>query len=189
MLSLHMMSVETGQILLPTGLGVFFLGWSESGIRRIILPDLTEKPAPSRGHTDAGETASLPDFMQEACARIRAYAAGALDDFASVPVDLSGLDVFRRAIYETVRKVGCGETVTYGELCQCAGFPGKPRETGAALGRNPVPLIVPCHRVLAAGNRPGGFSAPGGVASKMRLLAHEGVDLSPPPPAQAAFVF
>ena len=181
------MSMEIGQIELATELGIFFLGWSESGICRIILPDLTETRA--RGGIDADGAPPLPDFMREACARIKAYAAGARDDFASLPVDLSGLDGFRRAIYETVRKVGCGETVTYGELCQRAGFPGKPRETGAALGRNPVPLIVPCHRVLAAGNRPGGFSAPGGVASKMRLLAHEGVDLSPPPPAQAAFLF
>jgi len=186
MLYSDMMS-ENGQIELATELGVFFLGWNERGIDRIILPDLTEKSPLGTG--DAGDTAALPDFVEDACARIKAYAAGARDDFASVPVDLSGLDAFRRAIYETVRKVGCGETVTYGELCQRAGFPGKPRETGAALGRNPVPLIVPCHRVLAAGNQPGGFSAPGGVASKMRLLAHEGVDLSPPPPAQAAFVF
>jgi len=186
---LHAMSVEIGRIELATGLGVFFLGWNERGICRIVLPDFTGRTAPLSRDAVEGEASPDPGFVADTCARIKAYAAGARDDFASVPVDLSGLDAFRRAIYETVRKVRCGETVTYGELCLRAGFPGKPRETGAALGRNPVPLIVPCHRVLAAGNRPGGFSAPGGVASKMLLLAHEGVDLSPPPPAQAAFSF
>jgi methylated-DNA-[protein]-cysteine S-methyltransferase len=102
---------------------------------------------------------------------------------------LDGADLFRRAIYSAARKLGFGETTTYGGLADSAGHPGMARETGEALGRNPVPLIVPCHRILAAGGKIGGFSAPGGSSTKERLLALEGVQIGPPPPAQKAFAF
>ena len=87
-------------------------------------------------------------------------------DFSSVAVDLEGVDLFRRAIYQAARKLGFGQTTTYGGLADAAGQPGKARETGEALGRNPVPIIVPCHRIVAAGGKIGGFSAPGGSATK-----------------------
>jgi methylated-DNA-[protein]-cysteine S-methyltransferase len=120
---------------------------------------------------------------------LRRYGAGEPVDFSGVPVDLDGVDPFRRAIYDTARGLRFGETTTYGGLAEAAGHPSKARETGEALGRNPVPLIVPCHRIHAAGGRIGGFSAPGGSATKERLLALEGVRLGPPPPAQQAFAF
>jgi methylated-DNA-[protein]-cysteine S-methyltransferase len=95
----------------------------------------------------------------------------------------------RLAIYDAARKLGYGETTTYGELAKRAGQPGLPRETGAALGANPVPLVIPCHRILAAGGKIGGFSAPGGSATKEKMLAMEGVRVGPPPPAQVSFGF
>ena len=110
-------------------------------------------------------------------------------DFSGVPVDLDGVDLFQRAIYQAASKLGFGETTTYGGLADAAGHPGKARETGEALGRNPVPLIVPCHRILAAGGKIGGFSAPGGSATKEKLLALEGVRVGPPPAAQKTFAF
>jgi methylated-DNA-[protein]-cysteine S-methyltransferase len=82
-----------------------------------------------------------------------------------------------------------GETTTYGGLAEEAGYKGRAQDTGQALGRNPVPIVVPCHRILAAGNRIGGFSAPGGSAAKERLLEMEGVHVGPPPPAQRSFAF
>jgi methylated-DNA-[protein]-cysteine S-methyltransferase len=121
--------------------------------------------------------------------RIKAYAAGEEVDFSDVPVDLSGVDDFQLAIYDAARKLRFGETTTYGELAKRAGKAGLPRETGAALGANPVPLVIPCHRILAAGGKIGGFSAPGGSASKEKMLALEGVHLGPPPSAQSAFTF
>ena len=84
-----------------------------------------------------------------------------------------------------VRGLGWGETTTYGAVARALGAgPEGAREVGQAMGRNPLPLIVPCHRVLAAGGRPGGFSAPGGTEAKLRMLAIEGIDLMP---RQAAF--
>ena len=93
------------------------------------------------------------------------------------------------AIYDAARQLGFGETVTYGELAARAGYPGEARDTGQALGQNPVPIVVPCHRILAAGNKICGLSAPGGSATKEKLLNMEGVRVGPPPPAQAAFGF
>ena len=106
-----------------------------------------------------------------------------------MPVDLAGVDDFRLAIYEAARKLGFGETTTYGELAKRAGHAGLPRETGQALGANPVPLIIPCHRILAAGGKIGGFSAPGGSTTKERMLALEGVRVGPPPAPQQSFGF
>ena len=82
-----------------------------------------------------------------------------------------------------------GETTTYGELAKLAGHAGLPRETGQALGANPVPLVIPCHRILAAGGKIGGFSAPGGSTTKEKMLALEGVRVGPPPAPQQSFGF
>ena len=106
-----------------------------------------------------------------------------------MPVDLSGVDDFRLAIYAAARKLQFGETTTYGELAVRAGHPGLARETGAALGSNPVPLVIPCHRILAAGGKIGGFSAPGGSATKEKMLKLEGVRVGPPAPPQQSFGF
>jgi methylated-DNA-[protein]-cysteine S-methyltransferase len=130
-----------------------------------------------------------PSWIAQLIGEIRAYAAGEDVDFSAVPVDLAGIDDFRLAIYAAARKLGFGQTTTYGELAKRAGHGGLPRETGAALGANPVPLIIPCHRILAAGGKIGGFSAPGGSASKERMLELEGVRVGPPPAAQASFGF
>ncbi len=100
-----------------------------------------------------------------------------------------GVEPFRRAIYAAALKLGHGELVTYGELADRAGFPGMARETGTALGRNPVPLVVPCHRIVAAGGKIGGFSAPGGAVTKQRLLAHERARHASTGSAQASFAF
>ena len=94
---------------------------------------------------------------------------------------MSRIDPFRRKVYATARAVGWGETVTYGELARRAGCDGEARDVGQTLARNPVPLIVPCHRILAAGNRLGGFSAPGGIFTKERLLTLEGAFADAPP--------
>ena len=138
---------------------------------------------------DGAGPAEPPAAIAAAIELIKRYAEGEEVDFSSVPVDLDGVDLFPRAIYEAARKLDFGETTTYGGLADAAGQPGKARETGEALGRNPVPMIVPCHRILAAGGKIGGFSAPGGSATKEKLLTLEGVRVGPPPAAQKAFAF
>jgi methylated-DNA-[protein]-cysteine S-methyltransferase len=174
--------------ILSTDLGHVGLAWSGDGLTRLSLPE-SNRAAILRRLGSTGET-PLPDWLLPAAHAIGRYAAGEREDFADVAVDLSAVDdPFRRAIYAAARRLCYGETTTYGELAALAGFPGMARETGAALGTNPVPLIVPCHRILAAGGKIGGFSAPGGSATKLRLLALEGVRIGPAPSAQAAFQF
>jgi methylated-DNA-[protein]-cysteine S-methyltransferase len=110
-------------------------------------------------------------------ADIARYLDGERVDFSAVPVDLSGLDPFRRNLYETMRALPWGTTTTYGALAHTIGLTQweGARDVGEAMGRNPVPIVIPCHRVLAAGQKLGGFSAPGGAATKAKLLALEGV--------------
>jgi methylated-DNA-[protein]-cysteine S-methyltransferase len=108
-----------------------------------------------------------------AVAAVTRLLGGAPEDLSSLPVDLSALAPFEMRVLEATRQIPCGETRTYGELAASLGAPGAARAVGAALGRNPVPIVIPCHRVLAAGGRSGGFSAPGGVTTKLRMLRIE----------------
>ncbi|MCA9621563.1 MAG: methylated-DNA--[protein]-cysteine S-methyltransferase [Myxococcales bacterium] len=111
----------------------------------------------------------------------------ARDPLAAVPVDLAAVSPFARRVYTALRDVPPGSTVSYGELARRAGSPGGARAIGRTMAQNPIPLVIPCHRVLAAGGKPGGFSAPGGVATKEKLLALEGLALAAEPfdPAEA----
>jgi methylated-DNA-[protein]-cysteine S-methyltransferase len=119
-------------------------------------------------------------------ATVKRYFAGEAIDFSEVPVDLEGQDDFSQRIYAELRQVGWGGTTTYGTLARALGAgPEAARDVGQAMARNPVPLIIPCHRVLAAGGKVGGFSAPGGSTAKARMLALEGVALVPRPAQQS----
>jgi methylated-DNA-[protein]-cysteine S-methyltransferase len=113
----------------------------------------------------------------QAIGRLKSYLAGEKVDFAGVALDLTGVSEFHRKVYEAACRIGWGRTMTYGDLARQAGAPGAARAVGQALGRNPVPIVVPCHRILASGGKVGGFSAFGGAATKERLLALEGVHL------------
>jgi methylated-DNA-[protein]-cysteine S-methyltransferase len=107
-------------------------------------------------------------------ARLAAYAEGASDDFADVSLDLHEGAEFDRQVWMAARRIPRGETRTYGELAREVGAAGAAQAVGLALGRNPVPILVPCHRILAGAGGSGGFSASGGVKTKFRLLALEG---------------
>jgi methylated-DNA-[protein]-cysteine S-methyltransferase len=91
-----------------------------------------------------------------------------------VALDLDGVPDFHRDVYDIARKILPGRTMTYGEIAKRLGGVELSRDVGQALGSNPCPIVVPCHRVLAAGGKPGGFSANGGVATKLKMLAIEG---------------
>ena len=187
---------SSGSIVFETALGFMGLAWGEKGVTRLFLAEERRDSVERRLLRAAGPVAAsptpagrMPAWVEQLIAAIQAYAGGEEVDFSAVAVDLAGVDDFRLAIYAAARKLGFGETTTYGELARRAGHGGLPRETGAALGANPVPLIIPCHRILAAGGKIGGFSAPGGSASKEKMLALEGVRVGPPPPAQTSFGF
>lgn len=154
-------------------LGVFAVGWTARGIARLALPGRTAEDAIKRIERAGAERARPDAVMEAVCTRIGHYAAGFVDAFADVELDLDGVSDFNRRCYDAIRCVAWGETTTYGAIARQLGDVGLSRAVGAAMGANPIPLIVPCHRVLASDGRPGGFSAPGGVDAKLRMLALE----------------
>lgn len=153
-----------------TDWGIFRIAWSGEGLVRTGLPDGVQQARAVRQDPAAGPLPELAD-------RIRAYFRGEPVGFDDIPLDETALGPRERAIYRQLRAVPRGQTLTYGMLAARAGLPGEARMVGSAMGRNPWPLIVPCHRVLAADGRPGGFSAPGGVSTKLRMLRLEGASL------------
>ena len=127
----------------------------------------------------------VPAFVEDVIAAAGRYFTGEPIDFSGVKLALAGHDGGFGRIYEATRQVRWGETTTYGALARKLGEgPEFARDVGQAMAKNPVPLIIPCHRVLAAGGRIGGFSAPGGTDTKRRMLELEHVHLAPPKPVQ-----
>jgi len=173
--------------LFETALGIVGLAWSERGIARLQLPESGRAATERRlrgWSTEMTEAEPAPQ-IRKAMRAVERYMAGKNVDFSPLALDLAGVGGFHRKLYEAARRVGWGETTTYGELAREVGSPGAARAVGQAMGRNPIPLIVPCHRVLASGRKIGGFSAYGGATTKTRLLALEGVHLdcgAPPLP-------
>jgi methylated-DNA-[protein]-cysteine S-methyltransferase len=174
-----------------TGFGFCGIAWGERGISRFMLPVATAALAAEAiaRRRPASRMADPEGAAAETVAAATRYFAGERVEFADTPLDLEGIDPFRRAIYAAARRLPYGQTTTYGGLAADAGFPEAARETGVALGRNPLPLLVPCHRIVAAGGKLGGFSAPGGTTTKQRMLALEGAAGPNAEPAQGSFAF
>jgi methylated-DNA-[protein]-cysteine S-methyltransferase len=161
-----------------TTLGSCRIGWSDRGLTGIKLIARAAAEAGNSplllGSGQAESDAAPPGWVREAAGLIARHLAGEPQDLSGIPLDTEGLPPFHRAVYEAARHIGPGRTVSYGELAAAVGSPRASRAVGQALARNPFLLVVPCHRVLAAGGRPGGFSAPGGLDTKARMLALEG---------------
>jgi methylated-DNA-[protein]-cysteine S-methyltransferase len=121
-----------------------------------------------------GAGALIPDAIRGAIDGIVAVLDGSPVDLGFVSLDERGIDPFRRAVYAATRTVAPGSTVTYGDVARQIGRPDGARDVGAALARNPFPIVVPCHRVVGSDGKLTGFSAPGGVATKRRMLELEG---------------
>jgi methylated-DNA-[protein]-cysteine S-methyltransferase len=165
-----------GYTLFRTAIGVAAIAWTSRGISRVWLPEGSSDRLRARlqarvGRPPARET---PSEVAQAIEGIVALLAGERRDLADIRLDLSGVPEFHRQVYDVARRIPPGSTLTYGQVADALHDPGAARAVGQALGRNPIPIIVPCHRVLAANGGWGGFSAPGGVATKQRLLAIEG---------------
>ncbi|HMC35006.1 MAG TPA: MGMT family protein, partial [Myxococcales bacterium] len=163
-------------MLFETRAGPVRLRWNERGLTAIEMPELP--PRALRAELAKQNGTQAPPFVREAARLLERHLAGEAQDLVALPLDLSLLAPFQRAVYDKVRDLPPGRTATYGEIAALLGKPGASRAVGQALGRNPFLVAVPCHRVLAAGGAPGGFSAPGGVIAKQRLLALEGVTLA-----------
>ena len=170
-----------------TAAGFCAIGWSGAGIARFHLPTSTAESAERsllRRLADA-ERATPPPEVSAVIEAAQRYFAGEKVDFSNVSLDLHGQDKFFLDIYAAARRIGWGQTTTYGSLAKELGAgPEAARDVGQAMAKNPVPLIIPCHRVLAAGGQLGGFSAPGGSATKQRMLEMEGRPADAPKPMQ-----
>lgn len=165
--------------LFDTAIGACGLAWSARGLAAVSLPEKDRADTERRLIAKSGSAGAAPPPAGIAAliADIQRYLAGERVDFSAVAVDLAQVDDFRRKLYAALRDVGFGRTTTYGELAKTLGLADweGARDVGEAMGRNPAPIVIPCHRVLAAGNKLGGFSAYGGTRTKEKLLALEGV--------------
>ena len=162
--------------IFDTAIGRCGIVWGERGIVSVQLPMGDEKKTRTRLHQRHGDIAEAPPpaNVQAAIEGIVELLAGKPNDLTDVVLDLAGVPEFNRGVYDIARTIPPGKTMTYGDIAKKLGGVELSRDVGQALGRNPCPIVVPCHRVLAAGNKPGGFSARGGVSTKLKMLAIEG---------------
>jgi len=185
----------SGFALFDTAIGKCGIAWGEGGIAGVQLPEADEQQTRKRmlhRFPAAGE-AEPPREVRRALESIAALLQGQLRDLSSVTLDMDGVPPFHRRVYEAARTIPRGKTLAYGDIAARLGARGAARAVGQALGQNPFPIVVPCHRVLAAGGKLGGFSAHGGAATKLRMLAIEGVRVNGAPvpfaPGSSGFGF
>ena len=166
---------DTAYTLFATPLGQCAIAWNVRGISAVQLPEASL--AASRARLEYRFPGALartaPPHIRRAITAIVKLLNGKASDLARLSLDYSGVSEFTRSVCEASRAIPAGATRTYGELAAQLGKPGAARAVGGVMARNRFPIIVPCHRVLAAGGRPGGFSAHGGLNTKMRMLRIE----------------
>jgi methylated-DNA-[protein]-cysteine S-methyltransferase len=163
---------DTGFTLFDTAIGQCGIAWGPRGIVGVQLPErhaTATREHLQRRYPDVVE-ASPPPEVQRAIDDIAALLRGELRDLSNAVLDMQGIPSFRKRLYAALRNIPPGSTVTYGDLALQIGDGCTARDVGETMGKNPFPIIVPCHRVLAANGKMGGFSAPGGVATKLRML-------------------
>jgi methylated-DNA-[protein]-cysteine S-methyltransferase len=172
-----------GLALFDTAIGRCGIAWGDRGVIGVQLPerhDDATRARLGRRFPDAAETPP-PAHIRQVIGDIAAVLSGEARDLSAVALDMSGVPGFRQDVYRVARTIPAGATLSYGEIAARLGEGTMARDVGEAMGQNPFPVIVPCHRVVAAGGRPGGFSAAGGVTTKLRLLEIEGAQLGDAP--------
>lgn len=179
----HIERMNTCYAVIDTELGFAGIAWDDAGITRFQLPSASAQ-ATTRGllrRVPEAKAAMPPSPIAQTIEMAKRYFAGGKIDFSGVILDLADQNDLFREIYAAARRVGYGKTTTYARLAKEIGRTDweAAREVGQAMAKNPVALIIPCHRVLAAGGKIGGFSAPGGAETKAKMLALEGVQLGP----------
>ena len=163
-------------IYFKTAIGICGISWEEKGITQVSLPEKSLKFLKTKFDGKIYQTRP-PMWVKKIILKIEKHFEGNLQDFSKVPVQLNSLPPFHQKVYLQAKKIPYGKLTTYGALAKAMGNPLAARAVGQALGKNPIGLIVPCHRVVSAGGRPGGFTAHGGLLTKARMLAIEGVSL------------
>src|SRR5438552_2215348 len=161
--------------IFETTIGAGGIAWGDGGVTGVQIPEpdaARVRARLKRRFPWALETLPTPE-IQVAIEGMCTLLQGRASDLSTIRLDMEPVPAFERRVYELARTIAAGETLTYGQIAGRLGEPRLTREVGQALARNPFPIIVPCHRVLAAGGKLGGFSASGGVATKQRLLSIE----------------
>jgi methylated-DNA-[protein]-cysteine S-methyltransferase len=169
--------MESGFALFDTVIGCCGIAWTGAGLSGLQLPEPDRARAIGRLRRRFPdlEQADPPIWVQDSIALVTAFLAGATTTkLGSISIDFNSIGSWEQSVYRAARDIPVGSTITYGMLAERLGDPGKARAVGQALGRNPWPIVIPCHRITAAGGRTGGFSAPGGAATKLKLLEIEG---------------
>ena len=174
-------SGSTPFVLFDTAIGACALAWTDAGVVRLQLPEATLEATRARMATHV-EAARMPAWVKDATGRITRHLGGDIQDLSQIPLDLTAAPPFFAKVYEIARLIPPSQTMTYAELAAKAGSPAATRAVGQSMAKNPVAVLIPCHRVLAAGGRAGGFSAHGGAVTKAKILATEGVTLRTKPP-------
>lgn len=177
-----MMTSDISFALFETAFGRCGIVWSARGIAGVQLPEKSAAATRARvlRRFPAEHEAVPPADVQRTIDAIAGLLRGAPVELRHVGLDTEGVPDFNRRVYDVARGIGPGATLTYGEVAERLGDRGLARDVAQALSENPFPIIVPCHRVLAAGGKIGGFSAPGGVRTKLRLLSIEGAQYGEP---------
>ncbi len=173
--SLGALMVDYYFTLFRTPIGHCGIAWSERGIALLNLPESSEVRTRARiqRRFPGASPAAPPSEVQGAIDAIAALLRGEPAALDAVELDMDGVPPFHRRVYEAARRIPPGATLSYGAVALRAGAPGAARAVGQALRKNPFAILVPCHRVLAAGGKLGGFTANGGLDTKRRLLELE----------------
>ena len=167
--------LDPGFALFDTAIGPCGIAWNGRGVAGVQLPEGSpdETRARLRRRFAEAREAPPPAPVQRAIDGVVALLRGEPSELDAVTLDMEGVPPFHRRVYEIARTIPPGTTLSYGEIAARMGEPGAARDVGQALGQNPFAIIVPCHRVLAANGKVGGFSARGGIRTKLRLISSE----------------
>ncbi len=170
-------------MLFESSIGPCGIAWNDAGLTALQLPEERQETTRARLLAKAKEGGAMatattaPGWVRDAIARVREHLGGKAQDLTRIPLDTSTLTPFRVTVLRAAQTVAAGRTATYGDLANMAGSPRASRAVGRAMATNPWPIIVPCHRVVAAAGGAGGFSAYGGVVTKEKILQIEGATL------------
>lgn len=173
-----------GFTLFDTAIGRCGIAWTDRGIVGAALPGPSDTQVRGRfsERFPGAVEMSPPPALQPVINAVIDLMAGGKPDLSDAPLDLSATPPFHQRVYAVARKIPPGQTMTYGEIATALGEPRQAAQAvGEAMARNPIPILMPCHRVLGANGKPGGFSAPGGVETKLRMLSIEGAKVGETP--------
>lgn len=173
-----------GFTLFDTAIGRCGVAWGERGIIGAALPGPSDEQVRGRFRErfPGAVESQPPPALEPVIAAVVTLMAGEKTDLSDAPLDLSATPPFHQRVYAVARKIPPGQTMTYGEIAAALGEPREAaRAVGEAMARNPIPILMPCHRVLGANGKPGGFSAPGGVETKLKMLQIEGAKVGETP--------